>query len=60
MKNRIAKVSDELVGIRQNRGSSLEHLEKYLPVMEEILDIYKFFNSNIEPQIRKMSFMKWK
>ena len=60
VKNRIAKVSDELVGIRQNRGSSLEHLEKYLPVMEEILDIYKFFNSNIEPQIRKMSFMKWK
>lgn len=58
IKQKISNVSNELAEIRQNRGTSLEHLEKYMPVMDEVLEIYDFYNINIEPKIRKVLFFR--
>lgn len=57
-KKRIIRVSEEIVNIRKNRSSSMEHIEKYKPIMEEIIDIYKSFIVDIEPKIRKISILK--
>lgn len=53
IKKRIVKSSEEIAAIRKNRDSSLKHIEKYKPVMEEMITIYKAYVTNIEPQIRK-------
>lgn len=53
IKKRVVKVSEEIAEIRQNRNSSLKHIEKYKPVIEEMISIYKVYMTNIEPQIRK-------
>lgn len=58
IKERIIDVSEELAEIRQNRNGSLKNIEKYRPVMGEMLDIYKTYVTNIEPKIKKKSSFK--
>lgn len=58
LKKWIVKTSEEIAEIRKNRNSSLEHIEKYKPVMEEMIHIYKTYITDIEPQIRKMTVWK--
>ena len=53
IKKRIVNVSEEIAGIRQSRNGSLKHIEKYKPVMDEMLDIYRTYVINIEPQIKR-------
>lgn len=53
IKKRVVKVSEEIAEIRKNRNSSLMHIEKYKPVVEEMISIYKVYVTNIEPQIRR-------
>ena len=55
IKERIIDVSEDLAEIRQNRNGSLKNIEKYRPVMGEMLDIYKTYITNIEPKIKKKS-----
>lgn len=58
IKKRVVKASEEIAEIRQNRSSSLMHIEKYKPVIEEMISIYKVYVTNIEPEIRKKFIWK--
>lgn len=58
IKRRIVNASEEIAEIRQSRNGSLKHIEKYKPIMAEMLDIYKTYTINIEPQIKRSS--SWK
>ena len=52
-KERIAKISEDIAEIRNSRSSSLEHINKYKVVVNEIFDIYKTYITDIEPHLRK-------
>lgn len=58
IKKRVVNVSEEIAEIRKNRNSSLTHIEKYKPVVEEMMGIYKVYVTNIEPKIRKKFIWK--
>ena len=52
IKEDVVNISEEIAKIRQNRGSSIEHIEKYKPIMEKLFLIYDAYMTEIEPKIR--------
>ena len=52
-KKKIVQVSEEIAQIRQNRNGSIEYIEKYKVVLNEIFDIYEQFIVSINPVLIK-------
>lgn len=58
IKQRVVSVSEELAEIRSSRSGSIESVDKYEPVLDEMFEIYKDYHTKIEPQIRRTGIWK--